>query len=69
MRLTIGLMRNGGSIDVFLHREYGCSSAASYCNSRECLWNSRAKLCCIASGKSNTSSVSLQEFDIRYILF
>ena len=31
----IGLMRNGGSVDVFLHVEYGFSSIGSCCYSRE----------------------------------
>ena len=29
MRLTIRLMDNGGSVDVFLHGEYGYGSVAS----------------------------------------
>ena len=33
--LMIGLMRNGGSADVFLYDEYGYSSVGSYCYSRE----------------------------------
>ena len=37
--LMIGLMRNGGSVDVFLHGEYGFSSVVSYCYSGEWLWN------------------------------
>ena len=57
------------SVDVFLHGEYGDSSVRSYCYSREWLWNLRTKLCCIASGKRNASKVSLQEFDIKYIVF
>ena len=47
----IELMRNGGSADVFLHGEYGFSSVVNYCYSGEWLWNSRAKVCCMASGK------------------
>ena len=36
--------------------------------SRELVWNLRTKLCCIASGKTNASSVSRQEFDVTYIM-
>ena len=49
--LMIELMRNGGSVDVFLHGEYGFSSVGNYCYSREWLWNSRAEVCCMALGK------------------
>ena len=49
--LVIGLMRNDGSVDVFLHGQYGFSYVGSCCYSRECLWNSRTKLCCMAKGK------------------
>ena len=65
----IELMRNGGSADVFLHGEYGFSSVVNYCYSGEWLWNSRAKVCCMASGKKNASRISLQEFGITYIVF
>ena len=34
----------------FTHGEYGFSSVGSWDYSREWLWNSRTKLCCIASG-------------------
>ena len=47
----IGLMRNGGSVDVYLRGEYGLSSIGSCCYSREWMWNSRTKLCCMALGK------------------
>ena len=47
----IGQMHNGGSVDVFLHGEYGYSSVAGYCYSREWLWNTMSKICCMASGK------------------
>ena len=63
----IGLMYNGGSVDV-LFAWYGYYSVESYCYFREWLWNTRAKICCMASGKSNTSRVSPQEFNIRYIV-
>ena len=53
----------------FKHDEYGFSSVGRCCHSRESVWNSRANLCCIASGKSNPSRVSLQKFEIRYIIF
>ena len=46
----IGLMHNGGSVDV-LFAWYGFSSVGSYCYSSEWLWNTRAKICCMASGK------------------
>ena len=49
--LMIGVMCNDGSVDVFLRSQYGFSSLGSCCYSREWLWNSRAKLCCMASGK------------------
>ena len=49
--LMIGLMRNDSSVDVFLHGQYGFSSVGSCCYSREWLWNSRTKLCCMATGK------------------
>ena len=47
----IGLVRNDGSVDVFLHGQYGFSSVASCCYSREWLRNSREKLCSMATGK------------------
>ena len=53
----------------YLHGEYGYSSVGSYCYSREWLWNTRAKIGCMDLGKWNTSRVSPQEFDIRYIVF
>ena len=31
----IGLMRHGGSVDAFLHGEYGSSSMGSCCYSRD----------------------------------
>ena len=40
----------------------------SWCYSREWVWNLRTKLCCIISGKWNLSRVSLQGFDITYIM-
>ena len=43
---------NGGFIDVFFtHVWHAFSSIGSWCYSREWVWNSRTKLCCIASGK------------------
>ena len=66
----IVLMHNGGSVDVsFLHGDFGYSSVGSYCYSREWFWNSKTEICCMAPGKWNTSRVSLQEFNIRYIVF
>ena len=32
------------------------------------IWNSGTKLCCISSREWKASRVSLQEFDIRYII-
>ena len=49
--LMIGLMHNGGSVDVLFACEYGYCSVESYCYSREWLWNARATICCMASGK------------------
>ena len=49
--LMIGLMRNDGSVDVFLHGQHGFSSAGSCCYSKEWLRNSRTKLCCMATVK------------------
>ena len=37
--LMIGLMFNGGSVDIFLHGEYGFSPVMSCCYSREWMWN------------------------------
>ena len=48
--LTIRLMHNGGSVDA-LFAWYDYSSVESYCYSREWLWNTRAKIHCMASGK------------------
>ena len=53
----------------FIHGEYGFSSMGSWCYSREFVWNLKTKLCHITSGKGTVSSVLLQEFDIRYIIF
>ena len=50
-------------------REYGFISLGSWSYSREWVWDLRTKLCCIATGKWNVSSVALQEFDNRYIMF
>ena len=62
------LWANGGSLDVsFTHGEYGFSSMGSWCFSWEWVWNLRTKLCCTVSGEWNTSRVSLQELDIKYI--
>ena len=47
--LMIGLMRNDGSVDVFFG-QYGFISVGSCCYSRKWLWNSRTKLCCMATG-------------------
>ena len=49
--LMIGVMYNDGSVDVFLHGQYGFSSVGNCCCSREWLWNSRIKLCCMATEK------------------
>ena len=49
--LMIAVMRNDGFVDFFLHGQYGFSSVGSSCYSRERLWNSRTKLCCMATGK------------------
>ena len=48
--------------------EYDFSPMDSWFYSREWVWNLRTKLCCIASGKRNGSSVSLQKLDgcMRY---
>ena len=35
----IGMMRNGSSVDVFLHGEYGSSSMGSCYYSRVWVWN------------------------------
>ena len=35
----------------YFHGEYGYSSVGSYCHSREWLWNTKAKICCMASRK------------------
>ena len=53
----------------FLNGEYGFTSMGSWCYSTEWVWNLKKKLCSIASGKWNDSRVSLQGFDIRYIMF
>ena len=57
---------NGGSVGVF-YAWYGFNSMGSWCYSREWVWNSRTKLCCIVSEKRNVTRVSLREFDIGYI--
>ena len=62
----IGLMM--GMLTFFSHDEYD-STYRSWCYSREWVWNSRTKLCCIGSWKWNVSRVFLQEFDISYIMF
>ena len=49
--LAIGLMRNDGSVDVFLHGQNGFSSVGSCCYSKESSWNPWTKLCCMATGK------------------
>ena len=57
----IGLMRIGGSADVFfLHGDYSFSSVGSCHYSMEWVWKSTTKLSCMAS---------IQEFDISYIMF
>ena len=56
-------------LTFFTHDEYDFSSMESWCYIREWLRNLRTKLCCIASGEWNVSRVSLQKFDIRYIMF
>ena len=59
---------NGGSVDVsFMHGEYGFSSMRSWCYSRKWVWNSRTKLLHCFRGV-NASRVSLQVFEIRYVL-
>ena len=60
---------NGGSVDTFLDDEYGFTSMGSWCYLRGWVWSLSTKLCCIASGKRNVSRVSLQQFDIRYVMF
>ena len=45
----IGLLRNDGSVDVFFG-QHGFISVGSCCCSREWLWSSRTKLCCMATG-------------------
>ena len=54
---------------LFLDGEYGFTSMWSWCYSRECVWNLRIRLCCIASAKWNVSRVALQGFDIGYVIF
>ena len=49
--LMIGLMHNGGTVDVLFTCEYGYYCVESYCYPREWLWNATSKICCIASGK------------------
>ena len=65
--LMIGLMVV--LLMLFLDGEYGFTSIRSWCYSRECIWNLRIRLCCIASAKWNVSRVSLQRFDIGYVIF
>ena len=61
---------NGCLVDVFFtYTEYCFSSMGSWYYSREWVWKWKTKLCCIVSGKWNVIRVSLQEFDIKYILF
>ena len=60
---------DGGSADVFLNGDYSFTSIRSRCHSMEWVWKLRTKLCSIASGKGNDSRVSLQDFDIRDIMF
>ena len=55
---------DGGSVDVFFNGEYGFNSMRSRCHSTEWVWSLGTKLCSIASGKWNDSSVSLQRSDI-----
>ena len=59
---------NAGSVGVF-YAWHGFSSMESWYYSREWKWNSRTKLCCNVSEKWNASRVSLQGFDIWYIVF
>ena len=60
------LWSNDGSANAsFKSGEYGFISIGIWCYSREWVWNSRTKLCCIALGECDASKVSLQEFDIR----
>ena len=56
------------SADIILNSKYGLSFMGSWWYSMEWAWNLRTKLCSIASGKCNFSRVSLQGFDIRYIM-
>ena len=35
----------------YLHSEYDHCSVERYCYSRELLWNTRVKMCCMALGK------------------
>ena len=56
-------------LTVFFFASSGFSSMGSWCYSREGIWKSRTKFCCIASGKWNASRISPQEFGIRSIMF
>ena len=61
---------NVGSVDVFFtYGEYGFTFKGSWSYSRKWVWNLRTRLCCLASGNWNVSRDTLQEFDIRYIMF
>ena len=55
--------------DLFLDGEYGFTSFGSWCYSRGWVWNLGTMVCCIASGKWNVSRVSLQGFDLSYLIF
>ena len=52
-------------VDVlFMCGECSFNSLGSWSYSREWVWNLGTKVCCIASGKSNVSWVTLPEFNI-----
>ena len=63
--LLLGL---NGSVEVFFDMVSMVLLIGSWCYSREWAWNLRTKLCCIALAKWNASRVSLQGFDITYII-
>ena len=56
------------SAEIILNSKYGFNFMGSWWYSMEWVWNLRTKLCSIASRKWNFSRVSLQGFDIRYIM-
>ena len=56
-------------LTFFLHGEYGFGSIRGCCYSSMWVWNSGARVYCIASGKLNASRTSLRESDVRYAMF